>query len=276
MFSASLFAASGRAQSSRIKAGLRRALALGIEVGEVPPSAFSDSRNYLAGVDNVRLSSIEQALSDSTDLAWAVRGGYGMTRLAPFSSLPLTEKPALGFSDVTALLAAVHQAGGRAVHGPVLTSFAQADAATEEALITAINGGVRQWSLEGMCEPMSVPIVGGNLEVLTRLIGTSINPTYAGHMVVIEDIGEPWYRCDRSLTHLFAATDIGRAAAIVFGEFIDCEEGTVERLSKRIINLGIPCLTGAPVGHGPTNHAFVWGERTSFSQGILTLSGALS
>ncbi len=276
MFSASLFAASGRAQPSRIEAGLRRARALGIEVGDVPQSAFSAPQSYLAGDDATRLLGLERALSGSEDLAWAVSGGYGLTRIAPFSGLCLTDKPVLGFSDVTILLAAVHQAGGRAVHGPVLTSLAQADAATIESLFAALASEPRRWSLKGSCSDFSAPLVGGNLEVITRLIGTSVQPLFADHVVVLEDIAEPWYRCDRAMTHLLAATDLPEAKAVILGEFIDCEEGTSARLASRLIDLGIPCLTDAPVGHGPANQAFVWGEQALFEGGTLTLTGESS
>jgi muramoyltetrapeptide carboxypeptidase len=274
MFSALLFAASGRAQPSRIEAGLSRARALGIDVNQPPQSAFSSPGSYLAGDDRTRLASLEQAISGSGDLAWAVRGGYGLTRIAPFSGLSLADKSVLGFSDVTILLAAVHQAGGRAVHGPVLTSLAQADAASVAALFAAVAGESRQWSLQGSCSEFSAPVIGGNLEVLTRLIGTPLSPSFAGHVAVLEDIGEPWYRCDRSLTHLLAATDLAQSKAVVLGTFIDCEEGTSTRLAERLVGLGIPCLTNAPVGHGIVNHAFIWGETTNFSKGTLTLTGA--
>jgi muramoyltetrapeptide carboxypeptidase len=105
------------------------------------------------------------------------------------------------------------------------------------------------------------------------LIGTPINPSYAGHVVVLEDVGEPWYRCDRSLTHLLVATDLRQAKAVVLGTFIDCEEGTSTRLAERLIAAGVPCLRDAPVGHGVANHAFVWGERATFAEGTLTLTG---
>ena len=119
-------------------------------------------------------------------------------------------------------------------------------------------------------------MIGGNLEVLTRLIGTPLAPRYAGSVVVLEDVGEPWYRCDRALTHLFSATDLGQAQAIIFGDFHTCEAATVDRLRARVLSLGLPCLEGAPVGHGPTNHAFVWGERAHYDGVHLVLSGQSS
>jgi len=273
MFRAALFASSGRAEPYRIQAGISRAQSLGIELNELPEQAQAEPGAYLAGSDSERRLSLERALAAPEAVAWAVRGGYGLTRLIPFGSMALNRKPVLGFSDVTALLAAVEQAGGCAVHGPVLTSFAQADQASQHALGAALLGDSRRWQLQGQCSDFSGPIIGGNLEVLTRLIGTSIEPTFAGKVVVLEEVGEPWYRCDRALTHLLRTTDLNQAKAIVFGEFVDCEQGALEQLVKRVRDLDIIGLTGAPVGHGSANHAFVWGERVVFEAGCLTLTG---
>lgn len=274
MFRAALFASSGRAERARIHAGLKRAQAAGIELNEVPEQAFACPGEYLAGDDSLRLDSLKQALAAPSDIAWAVRGGYGLTRLIPFESVALEQKPIVGFSDVTALLAATYQAGGCAIHGPVLTSFAEADAASQDALRAAIDAEARQWQLHGEGAGFEAPIIGGNLEVLTRLIGTAIQPEYKGKVVVLEEVGEPWYRCDRALTHLLASTDLNQARAIVFGAFVNCGQGALERLVKRVQGLGLKALSGAPVGHGSANQAFVWGERAVYEQGTLTLTGA--
>ena len=274
MFRAALFASSGRAERSRIQAGLECARAAGIELNEVPEGAFACAGEYLAGDDSARLDSLKQALAAPSDVAWAVRGGYGLTRLIPFESVALHQKPILGFSDVTALLAATYRAGGCAIHGPVLTSFAQADAASQAALRAAVEAEPRQWQLEGDCDDFEAPIIGGNLEVLTRLIGTPVQPKFKGQVVVLEEVGEPWYRCDRALTHLLASTDLDEARAIVFGAFVNCDEGALKRLVKRVQGLGLAVLSGAPVGHGSANQAFVWGERIVYEHGTLTLTGA--
>ena len=274
MFTASIFASSGRATAARIEAGLARAKTAGIITGPVPKWGFSGQDTpYLAGDDEQRLASLNGALASEADLAWALRGGYGLTRLLPFNNLELSAATVLGFSDVTALLAAVHAAGGTAIHGPVVTSFADADQASVEALKQAWLGERRQWQLRGEPANLEAPVIGGNLEVLTRLIGSEFQPKFARHIVVLEEVGEPWYRCDRALSHLLGATDFGAVSAVVLGDFHDCEAGVAEQLSDRLNAMNIPCLIGAPVGHDAANHAFIWGEMARLDSSGIELLG---
>jgi len=257
---AALFAISGRAEASRVEAGRARAAAAGYELGELPPEGLSLAGQYLAGDDETRRISLAGAIASGADFLWALRGGYGATRLSPLAEFGLSEVTVVGFSDVTALLAAVHRAGGRAIHGPVLTSFGAGDEASVEALADALAGRPRAWSLRGDSVQGHGPVIGGNLEVLSRLVGTPEAPSYAGRVVVIEEVAEPWYRCDRSMTQLLTGTDLREAAAVIFGEFHDCPDGVGEALSERLRGLGLSVLCGAPVGHGAANQAFVWGE----------------
>jgi muramoyltetrapeptide carboxypeptidase len=108
---------------------------------------------------------------------------------------------------------------------------------------------------------------------LSRLVGRSDAPHYKDSVVVLEEVGEPWYRCDRALTHLFSASDLMSAKALVFGSFEGCEAGTVERLIERCRDSKMTCLSGAPVGHGAANHCFIWGETARYAQGDLQLCG---
>ena len=63
------------------------------------------------------------------------------------------------------------------------------------------------------------------------------------------------------------------AAAVILGEFYDCEAGVSEQLAARLKAIDIPCLQGAPVGHGTANQAFVWGEVGRLETGGLQLVG---
>ena len=59
------------------------------------------------------------------------------------------------------------------------------------------------------------------------------------------------------------------------------DPSTVKRVSSRALQrrlqaLGIPCWTGAPVGHGIRNHAFIWGESVRCQGGHMELSGVMA
>ena len=267
---ADVFAVSGSADPKRIAAGKKRAEANGWSVLDHAP--FGAAPGYLAGDDASRRASLQQALDSSGDFLWALRGGYGASRLLPLAENKLAARPLVGFSDLIILLAAVHRCGGTAIHGPVLTSFADSDQASVADLAAALRCAPRAWSVT-CAATVAAPLIGGNLEMLSRLIGTDLQPRFSGHIVILEDIGEPWYRCDRALTHLLQTTDLAAAAAVVFGEFLDCETATAERLAARLDGLGIICAGGAPVGHGAANQAFIWGEFGELTGDRLLLSG---
>jgi muramoyltetrapeptide carboxypeptidase len=122
------------------------------------------------------------------------------------------------------------------------------------------------------------PLLGGNLELVTRLLGTPYAFELEGAVLLIEEIGERPYRLDRSLTQLRLAGALDRVAAIVVGDLVRCEEpdGTgpkaAEVIMERLGGLGVPVLTGLPVGHLALNHALGHGVhvRVDGALGVLT------
>jgi muramoyltetrapeptide carboxypeptidase len=102
-------------------------------------------------------------------------------------------------------------------------------------------------------------LVGGNLALLAALAGTPYAPSYDGAILVVEDVNEAVYRIDRMLTQLRLAGALARCAGIVFGQFteipIDAPEESLgartlaDVLSETAATVGVPCITGAPIGH---------------------------
>jgi muramoyltetrapeptide carboxypeptidase len=64
------------------------------------------------------------------------------------------------------------------------------------------------------------------------------------------------------LWQILHATDLKRAAAIVFGEFTQCPDFRMDLLLStcRLFAPGVPLFTGFPSGHGAENVAFVPGQ----------------
>ena len=84
-------------------------------------------RGFTAGTDAQRLEDIHSMFLDSEVKAiWCVRGGYGCTRLLPYLNFDLIRqnpKIFIGYSDITALLQAIHlNTGLVCFHGPVAAS----------------------------------------------------------------------------------------------------------------------------------------------------------
>ncbi|MBA2706256.1 MAG: LD-carboxypeptidase [Gemmatimonadaceae bacterium] len=224
----------------------------------------SASEGYLAGPDEMRLHDLNEAIaSDDIDAIWCVRGGYGSMRLIPsidYASLRKHPKPLIGFSDITALHAAVHRECGIVTfHGPTargeLTPFTRGS--FECAVVDhrdscgfAAKGRVlRNGRARGR-------LAGGNLSMVAALLGTPWSVDFDGALLVLEDIGEAVYRVDRMMRQLLLAGALERSAGIVAGDFqpfpgeLEMDDRSVDDVLKEAAAAaGIPCLSGAPFGH---------------------------
>ncbi|MEX2109014.1 MAG: LD-carboxypeptidase [Gemmatimonadaceae bacterium] len=226
----------------------------------------TEQLGYLAGHDRDRLNDLNRALRDpKIDGIWCLRGGYGILRIldaVDYDALSRLPKVIIGYSDVTALHAAV-QRRCRLVtfHGPtareMLTDFSRdsfqravirrVDSCGTAVLAREINAGTAEGRL-----------VGGNLAVLSSLAGTPFAPDFTDSILVLEDIHEPVYRIDRMLQQLRLTGALSGCRGIAFGECIRCPEeaGGVGRPLDEVLGelahaLGIPCVAGIPVGHIP-------------------------
>jgi muramoyltetrapeptide carboxypeptidase len=221
-------------------------------------------RGYFAGSDDERLTDLDRALRDpGIDGVWCARGGYGAMRLLEsldYAAIARRPKPLLGFSDITALHAAIETRSGIATyHAP--TARGALSAFSRDSLRRAVVTG------EDPCGSITQPrviragvaegrLAGGNLALLVALLGTPYFPVLDGAILVLEDIGEAVYRLDRMLTQLRLAGALSRIAALVFGAFTDCPE-TSEDGVRRIDEVldeaaraaGVPAVANAPIGH---------------------------
>ena len=222
---------------------------------------------YMAGDDDRRLSELQEALDDpDTRAVWAIRGGYGTMRLLArldLSRLTISPKLLIGFSDFTAVHAVSSLAGLASVHGPMVAGLSSA---TPEAL-------ERLWKLlfsPSTPEPVDFEptvirggscrgkLLGGNLSLLTRLLGTPFQPNLDGAILLIEDVGEAPYRLDRMLTHLELAGSNRRLTGVVVGEMTGCEvknadHGSIDVLEEKLSRWNVPVVAGLPIGHGKMN-----------------------
>jgi len=224
----------------------------------------SASKGYLAGSDDKRLHDLNDAIgSDDIDAIWCVRGGYGSMRLIPsidYAALRKHPRPIIGFSDITALHAAVRRECDIVTfHGPTargeLTAFTRRS--LECAVIdhrdscgVAANGRIlRGGRARGR-------LAGGNLSMVAALLGTPWSVDFEGAILVLEDIGEAVYRVDRMMRQLLLAGALQRCAGMVAGDFrpfpgeLEMDDLTVDEvLGEAATIAGIPCFSGAPFGH---------------------------
>lgn len=237
---------------------------------------------YLAGEDGRRLAELRWALSDpSVRAVCCARGGYGTLRYLPeLLAVPTDERrpvPLVGFSDITVLHAWAAAAHLRTIHGPVVTQLGELSAADAAALWALLEDPAPPPPL---CElellttartPVRGRLLGGNLEILSRLCGTPLaQALLPGEPVVllIEEVTEAPYRIDRALTQLVLAGALAQVRAVVVGDLVRCEgpadgshPSALAVISGRLERLGIPVLAGAPIGHGTRNRAVPLGAQ---------------
>jgi muramoyltetrapeptide carboxypeptidase len=262
-------APSGVFEPQRLARGMALIEAWGYEVVHGPH--LFERHRYTAGSIDQRTSDLGWALSaPHIDAVWFARGGYGTAQtLADLPWDRMDGRPVIGFSDATALFSAMHARGLRGgVHGPVLHSLADlADLESQQALRQVLQGGAVHLAGRGSdFEPVSGPVVGGNLCVLASGAGTPWALRSAGCIVLLEEIAEPPYKVDRLIQQLVSSGALSGAVGIGLGEFKNCaapaEAGWSlgDVLEDALAPLGIPIVTGLPVGHGTSNQAWRVGQ----------------
>jgi muramoyltetrapeptide carboxypeptidase len=238
---------------------------------------------YLAGTDERRLGELVAALRDSgTRAVFCARGGYGVMRLLPsLGSTPLAPKPVIGFSDLTALHQLLQRERLVSIHGPNLTQLSRVDALAQSRLFALLESGASAATLTGaetyVGGVAEGPLLGGNLSVLTRLLGTPFLAPLAGAILLLEDVGERPYRLDRMWTHLTLAGVFRQVRGIVLGTFTGCEEKDADYSSGDVLHdlacaTGLPCAAGFPIGHGEHNQPVPLGVRVRLDAGNRSLA----
>ena len=272
-----LFAPSGVINVERHEKSVARLNSLGFEV-VVAAEAKSQFR-YFAGTDDARLNSFHRMLADpNIDALMMIRGGYGFTRLLPgidWNLVASAQKTLIGFSDFTALnCAALAKCGLITIAGPGASiDFGGVDDPPE---IQSGHAFMEQycWPLLRGETVVAGPFVcdhayrafngatlegtlwGGNLSLLSHLVGTAYLPAIEDGILFIEEVDEQPYAIERMFMQLFHAGILQKQQAIVLGDFANCEPeaGRHTYSMAHVIDtlstlLPIPVLTGLPFGH---------------------------
>jgi muramoyltetrapeptide carboxypeptidase len=183
---------------------------------------------------------------------------------------PGERKLLVGFSDITALHLWLQAHGWVSIHGPVLTQLGRLDAATHERLFGLLESAAVPAPLQGSATFVAGSaegrLIGGNLSMLSRVIGTPFMPVLEDTVLLLEDQGERPYRIDRMWTHLALAGVFARVRGIVLGSFTQCEEPDAPYASGELLRelaeaTGLPCAAGFPIGHGDANEPVPLGVR---------------
>jgi muramoyltetrapeptide carboxypeptidase len=251
------------------------ALGLTVRLG----AHMMERHGYLGGDDKARAADINALFADHDVAAiHPIRGGWGSSRLLPyldFDVIRRNPKIVLGYSDITALLLAIHARTGLVTfHGPIgmgrwdefsvdyckrvlfdgeTVTYQNKRDLTERNALTQTEFRV-QTITPGTARGR---LIGGNLTVLTAIVGSPYLPDWDNAILFTEDVHEEPYRIDRMLTQLKLAGVLGRIKGFIFGSCSECDPGegnygvlTLEEIfDDHIKPLGIPAWQGAMIGH---------------------------
>jgi muramoyltetrapeptide carboxypeptidase len=113
---------------------------------------------------------------------------------------------------------------------------------------------------------------GGNLTVLTSLLGTPWFPQVKGGILFLEDVHEHPYRIERMLSQLLHAGVLAQQKAVLLGAFTNFRLAPHDRgySLKSVVtwlrqNIKAPVLTGLPFGHVPTKVLLPVGEKVTLA-----------
>lgn len=281
---------SGNVVAKRVK-GAVVALAQWCYAPVVGPHTLDEYRSWgtvlTGGTDEARLADLRWAIADPTIKAiLCSRGGYGTVRLLERIDVNLVRsnpKWLIGFSDISALHALWHRAEVMSLHASMakqLTDFGT-EGEVSEAMHTIISGGTlspyhiasHPFNRCGEAEGM---IVGGNLAVLSALIGTDYNLLKPDTILFIEDVGEEVYRVERLLYQLRLAGVLPKLKGLIVGQFTryhlngvltdtctDTHQHLYSMISRLVEPYNYPVAFNFPIGHIDRNLPIVEGSQAT-------------
>ena len=261
-------------EAHRVDLAQRQLEALGFRV--TAGEHVKKRHGYLAGSDRERAEDLNRMFADpEIDGIVCHRGGWGTPRLLPhldYDAIRKNPKVLIGFSDVTALINAVHKETGLVTfHGPngasglepyTLEHFRRVVMSTEpigtlevppKGENELVNRSFPILTIRG--GTATAPLIGGNLTLIASLMGTPWEVGTDGKILFLEDIDEDLYRIDRMLTQLALGGKLEKLAGFVFGFCTDCDAGQgpsfslEEILRQHFEPLGIPAVSGLAIGH---------------------------
>ncbi len=235
---------------------------------------------YVGGTVAERVADLHD-MFDDPEVAGVlcVKGGYGTPHLLDridYGRIARNPKVFCGYSDITGLHLAIHRHANLVTfHSPtVLSPFTPW---SQEHFRAAVSEGAPSRIIRNPPEANPLRpqnpvrairpgvargrLIGGNLTLISCLMGTPYEPDTRGRIFFLEDVGESPYRMDRMLTQLRLAGKFDHCAGILVGKCVDCEMGDYkpsfagssftlnEMLDSIFGDMKVPVLSGLLIGH---------------------------
>ena len=249
---------------------------LNVILGESLTSEY----NQFAGTDTVRANDFQMMLDNPEIKAiFSARGGYGSSRLLDyidFTAFQKQPKWVVGFSDITAVHCHIHTLNIESLHATMPKIFLQEGGEQSlESLRKILFGEHLNYKIEphklNRLGVTNGELIGGNLAILSHVIGSKSDINYDGKILFLEDVNEYLYNIDRMMIQLNRSGKLQNLAGLIVGSFSDCQDNQVpfgktayEIIEEAVADYDFPVCYGFPVGHEVDNWAMPYGREMSF------------
>ena len=226
---------------------------------------------FYAGSPESRAEEINSAYRDKdSDYILTVAGGMGMISVLDKIDLDMikkSDKVFVGYSDVTLLLNYINQkTGKRCFHGPNFGKpLEMFDKKTINCFFDALNKknyrivfGEKDIFKKGFSE---ASIVGGNLRLLSRSLGTPFEIDTKNKIVFLEADSKTESWVFDMLWQLKQAGKFDNVEGIILGHFTKCGKDIELYLKDFFKDFNCPVIMNQPVGHAEPNLTIPIGEK---------------
>ncbi len=229
--------------------------------------------NYFSATDEDRLNDFQQMLDDDEVKAvLCARGGYGMSRIIDrinFKKFKKNPKWIIGYSDITVFhshLYSNHYISS--LHAPMAGAFN--DAGYIDRFVQSLRNALEGKKIKYAFDPHEFnkkgeaigELAGGNLTLLTHMIGTDSDIKTRGRILFMEDVGEYLYNVDRMMYQLKRSGKLSKLAGLIVGGFTDMKDTerpfgqTAYEIIRDVVGeYDYPVCYGFPVSHEKENYA---------------------
>ncbi|MCL2108437.1 MAG: LD-carboxypeptidase [Oscillospiraceae bacterium] len=219
------------------------------------------------GTEQLRADAFNALVRDPDIKAlFCIRGGYGSYHLLQnldYDAIRQNRPIIVGYSDITAMQTAILQNSGLVTfHGPMLSSNFGQEASFDvlfdmlmnklaepelEFALENINGTSFEVVNSGVAEGV---IVGGNMTLISALMGTPYELDVKDKILFIEELDEWPYRLHSYIWQLKLSGKLDQAAAIVIGDILPTPpESHLATILEALKDVTVPILYNVRAGH---------------------------
>lgn len=252
---------------------------------------ISEDMAYKHGTPKERAARLNRLLADERNRGiFCLWGGYGSMTLLDhldYDALVRNRPAFAGLSDITAMHLAIQKKTGLATyHSTELYSRRRSStsASMEDFLwriknpqknreLRNLSGTPLQAIRPGDCEGI---LTGGNLTLISRLMGTPYEIDTEGKILFLEEIGEKPYRLHGMLTQLKLSGKLEEASGILLGALTDCDlpdrpGSAMEAVLDVLGEVSVPVIGGLQAGHISDSLTLPLGKLCRFRGGEVIL-----